>query len=215
MSARRVYASLLSSVLVLTPRCVEQDLGWGWNPAMAKRRAEAWHSNSATQFFQMGSNLNAARKKPECMPAVCFAPLLSLLRVVTLRPSASDSFSGMCAACSSSCICVCVSVPVCVYMLRRKGTTEMQETVGRVKEAARFWIIVAVLIVGIEALMSVTAVQVLPPDPRVRCTLALVRRFGACVRWCPAGASGHAVGVSDGRLGRCGCASSLSRSWGR
>lgn len=81
---------------------VDEDLGWGWNPAMARKRAQNYKGDSSAQFFSMGMRMAPQQKKK------CVDP----------------------------------------------------ETVERLRDALRFWLIVAVSIVVLETLMSVTAVQI-------------------------------------------------------
>ena len=80
----------------------DQDLGWGWNPALARKRSQNYKGDSSAQFFSMGMRMAPQQKKQ------CINP----------------------------------------------------ETAERLRDAVRFWLIVAVSVVALEALMSVTAVQI-------------------------------------------------------
>jgi hypothetical protein len=41
----------------------DQDLGWGWNPALARKRAQNYKGDSSAQFFAMGMRMAPQQKK--------------------------------------------------------------------------------------------------------------------------------------------------------
>lgn len=40
------------------------DVGWGWNQAASKKRAEAYQWNGDDMMFNIGSQLNKTRQSP-------------------------------------------------------------------------------------------------------------------------------------------------------